>query len=347
MRVLIIESDPVSARTASEALQARGVDAQVVGDGVEGVEAARTQPPDAIVLSVELGDKPHAGFSFCNRIKKDDALKEIPLLLVSAQASDETLDQHKKLRTRADGYLRKPFDADALLRSLEAIAPGLVEEGDPQPDGSGKTERFGWSGFAAPAAAVEDEPLFGEDAGAHDEDLDVEALLLGDAKDDAWAGPVAAAPSPAVVVPTPPPAPKPEPNGEALAELRRELEAVRAERDAAQKERDAARKERDSAQKERDAAQQERDRLAALLEEAQRALQKAEAERDELRRKTEAVGALEAKLQELQERLRARESEVRQLRDRLEQVAQVRQRTQKALQVASQLLESIEFAEDR
>src|SRR5690606_33166196 len=114
MRVLIIESDPVSARTASEALQARGVDAQVVGDGVE---AARTQPPDAIVLSVELGDKPHAGFSFCNRIKKDDALKEIPLLLVSAQASDETLDQHKKLRTRADGYLRKPFDADALLRS--------------------------------------------------------------------------------------------------------------------------------------------------------------------------------------------------------------------------------------
>lgn len=326
MRVLIIESDPVSARTASEALQARGVDAQVVGDGVEGVEAARTQPPDAIVLSVELGDKPHAGFSFCNRIKKDDALKEIPLLLVSAQASDETLDQHKKLRTRADGYLRKPFDADALLRSLEAIAPGLVEEGDPQPDGSGKTERFGWSGFAAPAAAVEDEPLFGEDAGAHDEDLDVEALLLGDAKDDAWAGPVAAAPSPAVVVPTPPPAPKPEPNGEALAELRRELEAVRAERDA---------------------AQQERDRLAALLEEAQRALQKAEAERDELRRKTEAVGALEAKLQELQEGLRARESEVRQLRDRLEQVAQVRQRTQKALQVASQLLESIEFAEDR
>lgn len=340
MRVLIIESDPVSARTASEALQARGVDAQVVGDGVEGVEAARTQPPDAIVLSVELGDKPHAGFSFCNRIKKDDALKEIPLLLVSAQASDETLDQHKKLRTRADGYLRKPFDADALLRSLEAIAPGLVEEGDPQPDGSGKTERFGWSGFAAPAATVEDEPLFGEDAGAHDEDLDVEALLLGDAKDDAWAGPVAAAPSPAVVVPTPPPAPKPEPNGEALAELRRELEAVRAERDA-------ARKERDSAQKERDAAQQERDRLAALLEEAQRALQKAEAERDELRRKTEAVGALEAKLQELQEGLRARESEVRQLRDRLEQVAQVRQRTQKALQVASQLLESIEFAEDR
>jgi len=340
MRVLIIESDPVSARTASEALQARGVDAQVVGDGVEGVEAARTQPPDAIVLSVELGDKPHAGFSFCNRIKKDDALKEIPLLLVSAQASDETLDQHKKLRTRADGYLRKPFDADALLRSLEAIAPGLVEEGDPQPDGSGKTERFGWSGFAAPAATVEDEPLFGEDACAHDEDLDVEALLLGDAKDDAWAGPVAAAPSPAVVVPTPPPAPKPEPNGEALAELRRELEAVRAERDA-------ARKERDSAQKERDAAQQERDRLAALLEEAQRALQKAEAERDELRRKTEAVGALEAKLQELQEGLRARESEVRQLRDRLEQVAQVRQRTQKALQVASQLLESIEFAEDR
>src|SRR5690606_11702149 len=244
MRVLIIESDPVSARTASEALQARGVDAQVVGDGVEGVEAARTQPPDAIVLSVELGDKPHAGFSFCNRIEKDDALKEIPLLLVSAQASDETLDQHKKLRTRADGYLRKPFDADALLRSLEAIAPGLVEEGDPQPDGSGKTERFGWSGFAAPAAAVEDEPLFGEDAGAHDEDLDVEALLLGDAKDDAWAGPVAAAPSPAVVVPTPPPAPKPEPNGEALAELRRELEAVRAERDAARKERDSAQKER-------------------------------------------------------------------------------------------------------
>src|SRR5690606_18545492 len=147
MRVLIIESDPDSARTASEALRERGVETQIIEDGLEGVEAARAEPPDALILSVELGEKAHAGFSFCNRIKKDEVLKEIPLLLVSSHASDETLEQHRKLRTRADGYLRKPFAASDFLASLEAIAPGFLdEEGASAAAPSGNTERFGWSG---------------------------------------------------------------------------------------------------------------------------------------------------------------------------------------------------------
>lgn len=343
MRVLIIESDPDSARTASEALRERGVETQIIEDGLEGVEAARAEPPDALILSVELGEKAHAGFSFCNRIKKDEVLKEIPLLLVSSHASDETLEQHRKLRTRADGYLRKPFAASDFLASLEAIAPGFLdEEGASAAAPSGNTERFGWSGYApATSGGDSDEPLFASHAATPDEDLDVESLLLGDNADEAWAGPVPSTPTP---TPTPVPAPSLPPRDEGSRE---EIAALQRELEAAIGERDEARRERDDAHRERDAARGERERVAALLQEAEKARREAESEREELRRKAQAGAALEARVKELQEAVQAQDAELQRLRERLGQVAQVRQRAQKALHVAGELLKSIEFAEDR
>ena len=69
-----------------------------------------------IIMSVELPRM--SGFSVCNRFKKKNELRRIPLILVTAEASNEALQQHSSLPTRADDYLRKPVSPPQLLPLL-------------------------------------------------------------------------------------------------------------------------------------------------------------------------------------------------------------------------------------
>lgn len=118
MNLLLIDSDDSFAGPLKRSLERGGVTVALHDDGRSGFEAARGAPPDAIVLAVELGDKPTAGYTWCQRLKKDDTTRAIPLVLVSSLATRETFEQHGRLRHRADEYLLKPFDAAMLLRVL-------------------------------------------------------------------------------------------------------------------------------------------------------------------------------------------------------------------------------------
>jgi DNA-binding response OmpR family regulator len=126
-KVLIIESESSVAQSLTNSLQAGGAEAVVTGDGAEALTLARQEHPDLIVLCVELSRG--SGYSVCNKLKKDSELSSIPLILTSSQATEETFEQHKKLRTRAEAYLKKPYQIDNLLEiagqyvSLEREAP--------------------------------------------------------------------------------------------------------------------------------------------------------------------------------------------------------------------------------
>lgn len=196
MKILIIESDPSFAQTAADALQALGVEPLIVHDGQEGMNLAREERPAAVILSVELGDRLHGGFSWCNRIKKDEELKDIPLLLVSSLATEDTFEQHRRLKTRADEYLIKPFPTDRLLERVEAMVPALAraqatadEAG--LPAAADEDDPFGLD----LDLGDDDEPLFGPLDGLGDETLvegSAEAALL---EDEPAVAPTAASPS--------------------------------------------------------------------------------------------------------------------------------------------------------
>lgn len=118
MKILIIESDAPFAERLREVIGARGLEVEITADGKDGLDRAHADRPDAIVLAVELGEKLTGGYAYCNKLKKDDALRTIPLVLISSQATPETFEQHRKLRTRAEEYLIKPFDPSELLDVL-------------------------------------------------------------------------------------------------------------------------------------------------------------------------------------------------------------------------------------
>src|SRR5262249_25263833 len=70
-------------------------------------------------LSIELPRM--NGFSVCNKLKKDASLKDIPLVIMSSESSEETFEQHKKLRTRAEDYVHKPIAFGELLERIRAF----------------------------------------------------------------------------------------------------------------------------------------------------------------------------------------------------------------------------------
>ncbi len=123
-KILLIESDAPFARELTEALEEKGFEARVTGDGKEGLDLAQAARPDAIVLCVELPRM--SGYSVCHKLKNDATLKSIPLVIISAEATPETFEQHRKLKTRAEEYLIKPFPPSALVEKLAELV-GLPE----------------------------------------------------------------------------------------------------------------------------------------------------------------------------------------------------------------------------
>jgi CheY-like chemotaxis protein len=63
------------------------------------------------------------GFSVCNKLKKDPLLKDVPLIIMSSESSDETFEQHRKLRTRAEDYIHKPVAFGELLHHIQSFVP--------------------------------------------------------------------------------------------------------------------------------------------------------------------------------------------------------------------------------
>jgi hypothetical protein len=75
----------------------------------------------------------------CTRLKKDEKLKSIPVILTSANATPDSFEKHKKLKTRAEDYLIKPFPASALVEKASQLL-GIeitVEDGAPEDESLG------------------------------------------------------------------------------------------------------------------------------------------------------------------------------------------------------------------
>lgn len=125
--VLIFESDQSFANEVRAELQQRGCEVSIVEDANVGLQQASASPPDLILLCTELPRM--NGFSVCNRLKRDDNLKGVPIVIMSANASEETFQQHRNLtKKRADDYVHKPIAARDLVERVSPLI-GLQANG--------------------------------------------------------------------------------------------------------------------------------------------------------------------------------------------------------------------------
>lgn len=87
------------------------------GDGASGVEIAERERPDLILMDLSLPVVD--GWEATRRIKASDALKNTPVLALTAHAMSG--DEEKARASGCDDYLSKPLDEDLLFEKLEAL----------------------------------------------------------------------------------------------------------------------------------------------------------------------------------------------------------------------------------
>ncbi len=127
-KILVFENDSDFAGELKVGFEQLGAEVEVVNDGPTGLERAAEGRPDVILLTIELPGM--NGFLVCKKIKKSPGVQDIPLIILSSEASEETFEQHKKLRTRAEEYLRKPIAFDELLEKVKQFVPLGEREDD-------------------------------------------------------------------------------------------------------------------------------------------------------------------------------------------------------------------------
>ncbi len=127
-RILVFEADTDFAKEIETGFSRYDANLEIVADGRAGLKSASDNRPDLILLSIELPSM--NGFLVCKKIKKNADLKDIPLVIMSSDANaDEIFEQHKKLRTRAEEYVRKPVaftDLVDRVKKLVALKNGVA-----------------------------------------------------------------------------------------------------------------------------------------------------------------------------------------------------------------------------
>jgi diguanylate cyclase (GGDEF)-like protein/PAS domain S-box-containing protein len=117
-RVLLVDDSPALSVLLTGLLAPRGVEVVTRTDGQGGIDAARNQSFDLVLL--DLGLPGMDGFEVCRRLKADTALKNIPVIILTGR--DDTVDKVKAFEIGATDYVCKAGNhAEMLARILSTI----------------------------------------------------------------------------------------------------------------------------------------------------------------------------------------------------------------------------------
>jgi len=124
-RVVIVEHDPELLDMLADFLAARKFEVVSARSGDEGLLKVREARPQLVLLSRELsppdGLAGPDGLRVLKALKQDRELARIPVIFMSAQASESDFERYRKLRFSAEDYLKKPFEDTDLLRRIENL----------------------------------------------------------------------------------------------------------------------------------------------------------------------------------------------------------------------------------
>lgn len=116
MKVLVIEDDPTVGQFVKRGLEEARWTVDLVADGEEGEELAKSQPYDLVVLDLRLPGR--SGQQVLRNLRARGFEK--PVLVLTAQ--DAVDAKVETLRAGADDYVTKPFAFEELLARVEALA---------------------------------------------------------------------------------------------------------------------------------------------------------------------------------------------------------------------------------
>ena len=115
-RILVIDDLPENVYMLQDRLEHEGYEVLTAYDGKGGIEKAREELPDLILLDVMMPDI--NGFEVCKTLVNDEQTSNIPIILVTAKTDAE--DTKVGLDAGAFDYIKKPFNKIELLARVRS-----------------------------------------------------------------------------------------------------------------------------------------------------------------------------------------------------------------------------------
>lgn len=117
LKVLIVDDELDLVEMVSLRLEANNYQVISASDGQEGLDKARTEEPDLIILDIMLPKID--GYKVCRMLKFDEKYKHIPIILFTARAQESDIKLGQEVGV--DVYLAKPFEPDILLSKIAEL----------------------------------------------------------------------------------------------------------------------------------------------------------------------------------------------------------------------------------
>jgi DNA-binding response OmpR family regulator len=116
-RILIVDDEADIVQLVENRLQLSGFETLSALDGQAGLNLARKEKPDLVILDLMLPKLD--GFQVCRLLKFDVATAKIPIIIFTART--HPVDEKTAKESGADDYLAKPFDSERLLEKVNRL----------------------------------------------------------------------------------------------------------------------------------------------------------------------------------------------------------------------------------
>ncbi len=113
--ILLVEDEPAMVLGLTDALSFEGYRTLSAATGRQGVELARAEKPDLVILDLMLPDT--NGYEVCTQLRR--LSRTVPIMILSARSQDA--DKIRGLDAGADDYVTKPFSVGELVARVRAV----------------------------------------------------------------------------------------------------------------------------------------------------------------------------------------------------------------------------------
>lgn len=116
-RILIVDDEEDIVSVLRFRLEANNYAVLSALDGQEGLNKARAEKPDLIILDLMLPKLD--GYKVCRMLKFDESYKNIPIIMFTAKAQKK--DEELGMEMGANAYIAKPFEPEVLLAKIKEL----------------------------------------------------------------------------------------------------------------------------------------------------------------------------------------------------------------------------------
>ncbi|MHB8067740.1 MAG: response regulator [Desulfobaccales bacterium] len=116
-RILLVDDEPMNVALLEAVLVSRGYEVTPATNGIEALDLIHKDNIDLVLLDIMMPEMD--GFEVCRRIKDDERLRDIPIILLTALHSKQ--DRIKGIEAGAEDFISKPFDQGEVIARIKML----------------------------------------------------------------------------------------------------------------------------------------------------------------------------------------------------------------------------------